>query len=360
MTAAVGGGATATTTAAIDFAALPKVSLHCHLTGSVLPDTVVELARKHAVPVPGGRTAADLYEIDSHEDLDEFLRVYDTVGHVVRDVDDFRRITYESLTALGADHGVLYREIFVSPPAHPGVAYRTLLDGVCAGMREAKQDTGIDSRIIVAINREDTPRAAVDLVRTVIENRRDEVVGIGLDYAEIHGPPGVFHEAYRLAGRAGLHRTAHSESGPPPNIEILLDVLGCTRVDHGYHVVDDARITERCVREGIVFTCTPVSSDIGRYSGSGNGKHERIAEMVAAGLRVTIDSDDPPMFGTDPTNDFAVLHRALGYDADRLLSFTRNAVEGCWLDEPDRDALRRRVELATAGATGGVVGVPAR
>ncbi|WP_245568811.1 adenosine deaminase [Nocardia concava] len=335
----------------IPYRMLPKVSLHCHLTGSVLPETVLDLARKYGVSPPGGRGADDLYDIDSHEDLDEFLRVYDMVGRVMRDADDFRRTTYESLTVLGAEHGVLYREIFVSPQSHPGVEYRTVLDGVLAGMREAEQDTGIGSRMIVAINREDTPAAAIELVEQVIEHRRDEVVGIGLDYAEIHGPPGLFHEAFRLAGRAGLHRTAHSESGPPGNIEILLDILGCTRVDHGYHVVDDPALTARCRDQGIVFTCTPVSSDIGRYSGSGNGKHEKIAAMVEAGLAVTIDSDDPPMFGTDPTNDFRVLHEALGYDAEQLTAFTLAAVEGCWLDETDKAALRGAVaERMSVGA----------
>ncbi|AYF73674.1 adenosine deaminase [Nocardia yunnanensis] len=336
----------------IPFATLPKVSLHCHLTGSVLPGTVLELARKHGVPAPDGRGAHDLYDIDSHEDLDEFLRVYDLVGRVMRDADDFRRTTYESLTTLGAEHGVLYREIFVSPPSHPGVAYRTILDGVRAGMREAKADTGIDSRIIMAINREDTPAAAFDLVEQVIAHRCDEVVGIGLDYAEIHGPPGLFHEAFARAGRAGLRRTAHSESGPPGNLAILLDVLGCTRVDHGYHVVDDPDMTARCLDAGIVFTCTPVSSDIGRYSGSGNGKHEKIAAMVEAGLRVTIDSDDPPMFGTDPTNDFRILHEALGYDTEQLLAFTRTAVDGCWLDESDKAALRSAVADRMSVGTG--------
>ncbi|MGW4243981.1 adenosine deaminase [Nocardia sp. NPDC004722] len=336
----------------IPYRALPKVSLHCHLTGSVLPGTVLELARKHGVTPPDGRSAADLYDIDSHEDLDEFLRVYDLVGQVMRDADDFRRTTYESLTVLGAEHGVLYREIFVSPQSHPGVEYRTVLDGVLAGMREAKADTGIDSRIIVAINREDTPAAAVELVGQVLDHRCDEVVGIGLDYAEIHGPPVLFHEAFAIAGRAGLRRTAHSESGPSANIDVLLDVLGCTRIDHGYHVVDSPGHVARCRDEGIVFTCTPVSSDIGRYSGSGNGKHEKIAAMVDAGLRVTIDSDDPPMFGTDPTNDFRVVHEALGYDTGQLLAFTDTAVEGCWLDESDKAALRRAVAERTSVGTG--------
>ncbi|GAB2876163.1 adenosine deaminase [Nocardioides pacificus] len=332
-------------------AALPKVSLHCHLIGTVSAATVVDLARKHDVPLDGPRgprSAEDLYDHASYEDLGEFLRVLDVVGSVVRDVDDFHRITYESLTEGGAAHGVLYREIQLSPPGHPGVPYPRLLEGVLAGMRDAHADTGIDARLVVGINRERSGAEAVRLVEEVVAHRVDEVVGIGLDYAEVNGPPGGFVEAYRLAGRHGLQRTAHSESGPPAHILTLLDELGCSRVDHGYHVVDDPEITVRCVAERVPFNCTPVSSDIGRYSGSGDGTHRRIAEMVDAGLCVTIDSDDPPMFGTDPTNDFRVLARALGYGRDQLATFTRNAVEACWLDETDKADLARRVEAAVA------------
>lgn len=322
-------------------AALPKVSLHCHLIGTVAPATVVELAAKHGVPL-GRRTAEDLYDHDSYEDLGEFLRVLDVVGSVIRDVDDFHRVTYESLTAGGAAHHVLYREIQLSPPGHPGVPYPRILEGVTAGMRDAATDTGIDARLVVGINRERSAAEAVGLVEQVIEHRIDEVVGIGLDYAEVNGPPGRFVEAFRLAGRAGLRRTAHSESGPPDHITTMLDELGCSRVDHGYHVVDDPVITRRCVEERIPFNCTPVSSDIGRYSGSGDGSHHRIREMVDAGLCVTIDSDDPPMFGTDPSHDLRVLAHALGCRRDRLATFTLDAIEACWLDPSDKAALLRR------------------
>ncbi|WOF22434.1 adenosine deaminase [Microbacterium betulae] len=329
-------------------AGLPKVSLHCHLIGSVEATTVVDLARKHGVVIEGGRTAEDLFDHDSYEDLDEFLRVLDVAGSVIRDADDFHRVAYESLTAGGAAHNVLYREIFLSPPGHPGVPYRTILDGVRAGMRDAEADTGIRSNLIVGLNRNGSAQAAYELVETVIENRADEVLGIGLDYSEAIGPPERFWKAFRRAGEAGLNRTAHSESGPPHHIETLLDLLGCTRVDHGYHVVDDPAITRRCVEERIPFTCTPVSSDIGRYSGSGDGTHLRIKQMVDAGLMVTIDSDDPPMFGTDPTNDFRALANALGYGLDELSALTANAVEATWLDETDRAALRRRARAMTA------------
>ena len=327
---------------------MPKVSLHCHLIGSVQAQTIVDLARKYGVTLDGGRTAANLFDHSSYEDLDEFLRVLDIAGSVMRDVSDFHRVAYESLTQGGADHGVLYREIFLSPPGHPSVKYTTILDGVIAGMQDAEADTGIKSRLIVGLNRNDSASAAYELVETVLENRRDEVVGIGLDYSEAIGPPEKFWKAYRLAGKAGLHRTAHSESGPPHHIETILDLLGCTRIDHGYHVVDDPAMTKRCAEQRIPFTCTPVSSDIGRYSGSGDGTHLRIKQMVDAGLLVTIDSDDPPMFGTDPTNDFVVLSQALGYGLNELFTFTGNAIEASWLDPTDKQDLNQRAQAAFA------------
>lgn len=319
---------------------LPKVSLHCHLIGSVEAETTVDLARKHGVRIESGRTAENLYDHASYEDLDEFLRVLDVAGSVIRDVSDFHRVTYESLTRGGAAHNVLYREIHLNPPGHPGVPYRTILDGVLAGARDAEADTGIRSRLIIGLNRNGEARAAEELVETVIEQRRDEVIGIGLDYSEVIGPPEKFWRAFRRAGEAGLNRTAHSESGPPHHIETLLDLLGCTRVDHGYHVVDDPAITRRVVDEQIPFTRTPVSSDIGRYSGSGDGSHARIRQMVDAGIRVSIDSDDPPMFGTDPTHDFRALALALGYGLDQLAAFTMNGVEATWLDPDEKRRLR--------------------
>jgi len=328
--------------------ALPKISLHCHLIGSVSAATVVDLARKHGVTIEGGRTAENLFDHGSYEDLDEFLRVLDVVGAVIRDPEDFHRVTYESLTEGGAAHNVLYREIFLSPPGHPGVPYRTIIDGVLAGMRDAEADTGIRSNMIVGLNRNDTAAAASELVDVVIENRIDEVLGIGLDYSEAIGPPEKFWKAFRRAGEAGLERTAHSESGPPHHIETILDLLGCSRVDHGYHVVDDPAITQRCVEERIPFTCTPVSSDIGRYSGSGDGTHLRIKQMVDAGLLVTIDSDDPPMFGTDPTNDYRALALALGYGRDQLAAFTMNGVEATWLDAAEKAALGARARAMIA------------
>jgi adenosine deaminase len=221
---------------------------------------------------------------------------------------------------------------------------------VLAGARDAEADLGIVCRLIPAINREDSAEAAIELVETVIAERCDEVIGIGMDYEERLGPPERFWRAYELAGAAGLHRTVHSETGPPSNILTALDTLGCTRIDHGYHVTTSDAVTQRCLDEGIAFTCTPVTSDIGGYSGSGDGTHLTIKAMVDAGIAVTIDSDDPPMFGTDPSNDYEALVRALGYDHVQLSRFSRAGVEAAWLDDSERAALSARVESGLASA----------
>ena len=318
---------------------IPKVSLHCHLLGSVPAATAVELAARTGVHIPGNPTAATVYDSSAYEDLGEFLSVYDLVGQSLATRDDFRRATYESLTVFGSEHSVWYREIFVTPQPSP-LPYPDALAGIVDGMRDAAADHGIGSRIIMAINREHSVAEALDFVDLVIEHRIDEVIGIGLDYEEVNGPPAQFAPAFERARRAGLHRTAHSESGPPSAIQVLLDELHCSRIDHGYHVVLDDRITQRCVDEQVPFTATPVSSDIGRYSGSGDGSHRRIREMVDRGLMVCFDSDDPPMFGTDPTNDYHAVGNALDYLA-QLVQFTRNGIDASWLDATDKTACTR-------------------
>lgn len=345
-----GPNAAGTGLTADDALQLPKVSLHCHLLGAVLATTAIELVRTANVTLPSGLDADTIYDSAAYEDLDQFLSVYDLIGQSLKSRDDVYRITYESLTVLGAAYNVWYREIFVSPQASP-LPYPDLLAGVRDGIRDAKQDTGIDSRVIVAINRQRPTAEATELVQQVIDHRVDEVVGIGLDYAEVKGPPATFKVAFDMAHRAGLGCTAHSESGPPHNIEILLDQLHCSRVDHGYHVVTDERIAHRCAEEQILFTATPVSSDIGRYSGSGDGTHRRIKAMVDLGLKICIDSDDPTMFGTTPVNDHYVIGTALNYQLSQLVQFTANAIDGSWLDETDKKALRNRLSAWAVGLT---------
>ncbi len=318
--------------------AIPKVSLHCHLEGSVQAATVVELAAKHDVPLPHGRTVENLYD---YPDILQFLEVYSTVAELMRDQDDFQRVTYETL-AEAAAHGVRHREMFWSPMAHlgGGVRFGTALEGIVAGVRDAQTDHGITCWLIADIDRMREPEAGVAMVEEAIANRCDELVGIGMDYAEAGNPPEKMWKAFALAGRAGFRRTSHtSEDAPARNVETALEILGVERIDHGYHVLGDPAITRRCVDDGVVFTCCPVST-AGVYFGPDLASHP-VRRMIDAGLKVMIDCDDPPMFHTDPTNDYVVVTEAMDVPMETVRELVMNGIDGSWLDDPTKRRWRR-------------------
>jgi adenosine deaminase len=312
---------------------IPKVSLHCHLEGSVQPRTFIELARKHSVQLPEDLNRDDPYD---YPDIYGFLNVYNLVGQSVRDRDDFRRITYETLQE-ASEHGVRYREMFWSPLDHfpVGVDYPTAIDGIIDGINDARTDFGIECRMIADINRMLDPEDGLAMVQHVIDNPRDELIGIGLDYAEDGFPPERFWKAYRLAARHGLHRTAHAgEDAPARNVETCLDLLGCERIDHGYHVLGDDALVQRCVDEGIVFSCCPVSTAWVYFDG--DFPDHPIKEMAARGLKIMLDCDDPPMFKTDPSNDYIKAAEHMGFTPHDFRQFVMNGIDGTWLDEPTK------------------------
>ena len=319
---------------------IPKVSLHLHLMGSVQARTVVALAAKHGVPLPPFAEPEDLYD---YPDIYKFLHMYDNSALAVIEREDFARICYETL-AEAAAHNVRYREMFFNPTTHvaAGVPYTTAVDGLIDGIRDARADFGIECRLIAAVNRMETPELAVAMVDMITEHRRDEVIGIGMDYAEAEFPPERFWKAYRQAAAAGFHLTAHSsEDAPPRNIETCLDLLGCERIDHGYHVVESEAIMARCADEGVVFTCTPVST-AWVYFGDDLDNHP-IKTMAAKGIKLMLDCDDPPMFKTDPSRDFVLAHRHMGFGVADFRTFLMNGIDGCWVDESTKATWRREL-----------------
>jgi len=177
------------------------------------------------------------------------------------------------------------------------------------------------------------------MVEDVLAHRRDELIGLGMDGAEAPDPPEKFVEAYTVAAKGGLRLTSHaSEDAPPVNITTCLDVLGCERIDHGYHILEDASVLARCRDQGIHFTCCPTSTAV-VYGWPDLTRHP-IKDMVAAGLNVMLNSDDPTMFHTDIGKEYVDLCTALGYGTDQVRTFCINGVDATWLDDGDKARLR--------------------
>lgn len=321
---------------AVDVAAfarrLPKVELHLHLEGSVRPETFAELAAKNRVKLP---IKSDVRELYVYADLPAFLVIYDLVCRSILSADDFHRVTYEALASC-ASGGARYVEFFFSPHAHLalGVPYGVMLDGIISAMRDAEADKGVASRLIPTHSRERGPARGLEFLDMVLADRRDDVIGIGLDYNEAPFPPAPFKEMYDRARAAGLHVTAHAgESGPAENVRDSIDVLRVERIDHGYHVVDDPALVARCRDLGIHFTCCPSTSGITSPWKDISAPDHAIRQMIKAGLKVSIHSDDPPMFGTDLANEYVRVAAEMRLSPAELKECALNGIRGSWLDE---------------------------
>ncbi len=319
--------------------ALPKAELHLHLEGAVDAGTFAELAAKHGVGLPAHDEPRDLYD---YADLTEFLVAYSLVCASVRDRDDFHRVTHECLARCAAS-GARYVELFFSPESHlvHGVEYSTMLDGILAAFDDAEADLGVVARLVPAINRELGPERAVRFVEMVQADRSDRIIGIGLDFNEVGFPPELFVDAFRLAARYGLQRTSHAgEVGPAANVRTGLELLGCQRVDHGYHVVDDPGLVADCAESGVPFTVCPTTTTYTTVFRDLSAPDHAIRRMYDGGLTLTVNSDDPPMFGVDLAGEYLLLHELQGFTLDELAGLALNGLDAAWIDDDTRRAWR--------------------
>jgi adenine deaminase len=320
---------------------LPKVELHLHLEGALSPSTFAELAKKHGTPLPPYEDPRELYRFEPT--VEDGLRLYSDMSRSIRDRDDFRRLTYETLRGASAA-GARYLEVFWSPMEHLhiGVQMSDQIAGIYDGIRDAETDCGVQCRMIAAINREETPEAGVELVQLLIENHHECVIGVSMDYNEDNHPPEKHWRAFRLAGKAGYHRTAHACEWirPPRDVATCLDLLGCERIDHGYRTILDAEITRRCAEEAIVFTTIPIVCMF-NLSVTPEERERRgidpdecpLKSMVDRGLRVMFNSDDPGLIGLDLAGNYGIAMQKLGLMPGDLKPFVLNGIEGSWLDE---------------------------
>jgi adenosine deaminase len=312
--------------------ALPKAELHLHLEGAVSAPTAIDLARKHGLPTRDFEDASKAFHF---ADLAEFLRAYDVICRSIVDAEDFHRVTYEAMARCAAS-GARYVEFFFSPPPHleNGVAYSTMLEGITAGMRDAQRDLHVHSRLVPAINRELGPATAMKFLDFVLSDRREEVIGIGLDYDEAGHPPGPYAEVYKRAKNAGLHLTAHAgENGPSENVSVSLDTLGCERIDHGYHVVDDPALVAACRDRGSIFTVCPTTTIHTTTFRDLSSPDHAIRRMSDAGLQLVINTDDPALFRTDLVKEYALASQKLRFSPKQLGEIALNGLRGSWLDE---------------------------
>jgi adenosine deaminase len=316
---------------------IPKAELHCHLEGSIPPALAIELAARNGIELPDG-----MFDGKGHyvwRDFLTFLDAYDRVCRALKTARDFGDVIYTYLKGAAAE-GAIYVEMFCSPerPKALGIPYRTWLGALEEGIDRARREFGIEGRIIVVCIRHLGAERALDLAKVMVAEPHPYVVGFGMGGDEAKFTPADFAPAFRLAHEKGLGCTVHAgEVCGPESVWASIRDLPVTRIGHGVRSAEDPKLLEELARRGTVLEVCPGSNvALGLYRSRADHPLHR---LIAAGVRVTLGSDDPPFFHTTLGTEY---DRA-GLEEDALRRITRTAIEGSFADTGMKQRLLKGV-----------------
>ncbi|HEX9415980.1 MAG TPA: adenosine deaminase [Gaiellaceae bacterium] len=313
----------------------PKIELHVHLEGTVRPRTLLEIARRNDYPLPADDEAglASLYDF---RDFAHFIEVWVLTTNALQRSDDFRQVVVD-YAAEAASHGAVYVEAIFSPAerVRRSVDWDEIFSGYCDGAQEARERYGLEVRLTPDIIRGFTLEEAEATVRYAAKYRNRGVVGVGLGGLEAEYPPEPFEPAFALAREEGLASVPHAgEAAGPPSVRGALDALGADRLRHGIRAVEDPGLVRELAGRRIVLDVCPISNLRTRVVRS--LEEHPLPQLVAAGVRCSISTDDPAMFGTDLSRDCDAAV-SLGLDPRAMFEA---GVEGALCDEETLARLR--------------------
>ncbi|HLY87618.1 MAG TPA: adenosine deaminase [Acetobacteraceae bacterium] len=310
---------------------LPKAELHLHIEGSLEPELMFALAERNKLSIPF-TSVEEVRAAYQFSRLQDFLDIYYAGADVLRTERDFQDLAEAYFDRAAAD-GVVHAEIFFDPQTHTarGIPFGVVAEGLLAGMAAAQARHGLSSQLILCFLRHlDEADALATLAEA--EPWLDRIAGVGLDSSELGHPPSKFARVFARAADMSLKRVAHAgEEGPAAYVWEALDLLGVDRLDHGNRSLDDPRLVARLAREAMTLTVCPLSNvklcvvdDIAGHP---------IDRMLDAGLRATINSDDPAYFGGYIADNYRAVAKGRGIGRDRLAMLARNSLLGSFLDE---------------------------
>lgn len=327
--------------------ALPKAELHLHIEGTLEPEMVFELARRHQVELSYPSVEA-LREAYRFSDLQSFLDIYYAGAAVLRDESDFHALTLAYLRRAHAD-GVVHVEIFFDPQTHTarGVPFNAVIDGIRSALLEAEEGLGITHRLILCFLRH---LSADDAMKTLNQALpyADQIAAVGLDSSEAGHPPSKFTSVFERARAEGFLTVAHAgEEGPPAYIYEALDLLQVARIDHGVRSEEDPDLVARLAKERMPLTVCPLSNVKLRVVE--RMEDHNLKRLLERGLCVTVNSDDPAYFGGYVVENYLAVSRALGLSRSQIRQLAHNSIEASFLSREDKDRWQRALRAHPEG-----------
>ena len=325
---------------------IPKVELHLHIEGTLEPELMFELEKRNHVPLPY-ETIEEIRRAYEFTDLQSFLDIYYQGARVLREERDFFELTWAYLERVHQDN-VRHTEIFFDPQTHTieGVPFETIVTGIQRALSDAKAQFGISSGLILCFLRDLSAEEAMETLEQALEFK-DEIVGVGLDSAEVGNPPVKFAEVFNRARVEGFRVVAHAgEEGPAEYIWQALDNLSVERIDHGVRAVEDDDLVNRLRTDRIPLTVCPLSNVKLRVFDK--LEEHNLKKLLNLGLMATVNSDDPSYFGGYIGDNFLAVAKALNLEAEHIERLVRNSIDAAFVDDARRDELHKEVDAYLA------------
>ncbi|MEU8006868.1 adenosine deaminase [Catellatospora sp. NPDC049111] len=329
-------------------AGLPKAELHVHHVGSASPRIVAELAARHEGRSPVPADPALLAEYFTFTDFAHFIEVYLSVVDLIRDAEDVRTLTYGVAQDLAAQQ-VRYAELTVTPysSVNRGIPAEAFCEAIEDARIAAEKELGLVLRWCFDIPGEAGLASAEQTLRIALDRRPDGLISFGLGGPEIGVPRPQFKPYFDQARAAGLRSVPHAgETTGAQTVWDAIRELGAERIGHGIHAAQDPELLAYLGEHGIPLEVCPTSNL--RTRAVADLAEHPLAAIVAAGVPVSINSDDPPMFGTTLNNEYLVAARLLDLDAAGVAELARQGVRHSFASDQVKSTLLAEIDAYTA------------
>jgi adenosine deaminase len=330
---------------------LPKAELHCHLDGSVRPQTLLDLGREYEVPMPAADAVAmaDFMRVDDARNLEDYLKRFDVTLSVMQTAEALERIAFE-LAEDAAKEGVRYIEVRYAPVLNVrrGLTLDEAVEAAVRGLDRARQQVGVHGRVIVCALRNHAPRESLELAELAVAYRGKGVVGFDLAGGEQGNPASLHAPAFALARRHDMACTCHAGEGDGPgSVREAVHECGANRIGHATRLIEDKSLTEYVNDRRIALEICLTSNVQTRATRS--YETHPLRQYYDRGLNVVLNTDNRLMSGVNLTDEYEHACRHLGFSFDELAEIALNGFASAFVPYEQRELMiadaRRTIDV---------------
>lgn len=326
---------------------MPKVELHLHLEGTITPRTLLALASRNGVEIPA-RDEDGVAQLLNYRNFHDFLTVFMTLARSLVRFQDFEQVGYE-LGAYLAAQQIRYAEVMISPVQYQrrGLNLDEVVRGAVAGFERARERFGVRIALAFDYGRQFGVDLGWQILEAAIRNRPNGVVAWSIGGDETQGPPEAFAEIFAAARSAGLRVMAHAgEVVGPASVWGAVDALQVERIGHGIRSIDDPELLAHLRERRVMLDICPTSNL--RTGAAPSKAAHPLRRLFDAGVRISINSDDPVFFGTTLVDEYRLAAQAYDFSADDLVAVTLDAITASFLPSEEQAVLREEFEREIA------------